>query len=336
MIETLYIESAIAQHPRSREIVGRFGGARKIPCRHYGEIFNRNAQNFRLQKNKPALILAEKKSKAVLPVPQGYGIGGKHNYYFSHMLNCIYDCRYCFLQGMYRSANYLLFVNFEDFYRQIESTLAAHDEDPVWFFSGYDCDSLALEPVTGFVDHALDFFLQHPQAHLELRTKSTQIRGLLKRQAVANCVVAFSISPQPIIDALEHKTPSLEKRIEALKTLQQAGWSIGLRFDPIIYADNYQSLYRDAFAQIFSALNLQKLHSISVGTFRLPKPFYRRIVNLYPREKLLSAKFALRSDLARYPKNLEREMLEFCRFALQRYVPSEILFFSCDHDQDGA
>ena len=30
------------------------------------------------------------------------------------MYNCIYDCRYCFLQGMYSSANFVLFVNFEE------------------------------------------------------------------------------------------------------------------------------------------------------------------------------------------------------------------------------
>ena len=36
------------------------------------------------------------------------------------MYNCIYDCKYCFLQGLYSSANYLVFVNYEDFLNQIK------------------------------------------------------------------------------------------------------------------------------------------------------------------------------------------------------------------------
>ena len=92
--------------------------------------------------------LARKLDHFVLEIPSGYGIGGRRNYYFSHMLNCVYDCRYCFLQGMFLSAHYLLFVNYEDFQHAIKETTAA-DPDDSYYFSGYDCDSLAFEPVGG-------------------------------------------------------------------------------------------------------------------------------------------------------------------------------------------
>ncbi|GIT53918.1 MAG: hypothetical protein Ct9H300mP16_10780 [Pseudomonadota bacterium] len=95
------------------------------------------------------------------------------------MLNCIYDCRYCFLQGMYRSAHYVVFVNYEAFFAGMAGKLEAHPGEAVWFFSGYDCDSLALEPVTGFVSEMLSWLKKYPRAHVELRTKSTQVRSLL-------------------------------------------------------------------------------------------------------------------------------------------------------------
>ena len=152
MIHTLYIEEAIRAHPRVRAIVERFARATIVPITRYGEVFNRNQQSFRLQKKNPALILAEKKSNQVLSAPEGYGIGSARNFYFSHVLNCLYDCRYCFLQGMYRSAHYVLFVNYEDFQDQIVKTVAAHPGEDVYFFSGYDGDSLALESITGFVE----------------------------------------------------------------------------------------------------------------------------------------------------------------------------------------
>ena len=98
MINTIYIEDEITDHPRTKKIIERFPSAIIISCTRYTEIFNRKSQNFRLQKKNPALILAKKHKGMVLPTPKHYGIGAKYNYYFSHMLNCIYDCRYCFLQ----------------------------------------------------------------------------------------------------------------------------------------------------------------------------------------------------------------------------------------------
>ena len=330
MIDTLYIESAIAEHARAQKIKQRFPQARHIECEHYGEVFNRSAQHFRLQKTNPALILAEKHGNTVLPTPPGYGIGGDNNYYFSHMLNCVYDCRYCFLQGMYRSAHYVVFINYEDFFSGIEQTLNQHPGEDVWFFSGYDCDSLALEPITGFVDETLDFFAQHSQAKLELRTKSTQIRSLLKRDPLPNCVVAYSLNPHEIAQSLEHKTPALKKRIEAMKSLQASGWPVGLRFDPVIYADDYRDIYAQLFEQVFSALDIASIHSTTLGTFRLPQHFFRKVLSLYPEEKLFAAKMSIENKQAGYPAELENDMLDFCRKQLLQAIPADRLFINSD------
>ena len=61
------------------------------------------------------------------------------------MYNCIYDCRYCFLQGMYSSSNYVLFVNYENFLEKIYIIIEENKNEELTFFSGYDCDSIALE-----------------------------------------------------------------------------------------------------------------------------------------------------------------------------------------------
>src|SRR5206468_9203319 len=141
---------------------------------------NRRAQSFRLQKRRPSLILARKHRGFVTAAPEGFGIPGTRSFVVSHMHNCIYDCRYCFLQGLYRSAHYVVFVNYEDFQWAIEERIRAERGEPAWFYSGYDCDSLALEPVTRFAASFVPFFARFPQAYLELRTKSTQIKSLLE------------------------------------------------------------------------------------------------------------------------------------------------------------
>jgi DNA repair photolyase len=328
MIDTIYIEQNIQRHPRVKDICLRFPLARVVICERYGEVFNPKAQNFRLQKKKPALILAEKFKNFALPAPQGYGIGAQHNYYFSHMLNCLYDCRYCFLQGMYQSANYVLFVNFEDYLHDIQSISKLHEGEMVHFFSGYDCDSLAFEPVTGFAEQFVPFFEQLPNAWLELRTKSTQIRGLLKQQVNPRCVVAFSLAPEKISTQVEDKAPPLARRLNAMIKLQEQGWPLGLRFDPLIYQQDYQQLYTKLFAEVFSVINPDKLHSVSLGVFRLPEKYFKKIHRLYPQEKLFSSPLQTEQGMTSYRVDLEQEMVEFCTRELMRYIPEQ-LFFPC-------
>lgn len=328
MIDTLYVETAVKSHPRTQALCQRFPQARVIECERFGQVFNPKAQNFRLQKQRPALILAEKYQKFVLPAPSGYGIGGQHNYYFSHMLNCLYDCRYCFLQGMYQSANYVLFVNFEDFQQQIREVCAQHPDVPVYFFSGYDCDSLAFEPATGFAESFLPLFAEVPNAWLELRTKSTQIRSLLHREVVERCVVAFSLTPDAIAGKVEAKAPTIAKRLEAAVKLQQQGWSIGLRFDPLIYQDNYRALYQALFEQVFSMIDTVALHSVSLGVFRLPEPYFKKMHKLYPEEKLFASPLQTASGKVSYRADLEQAMMDDCSAMLLQYIPAS-KFFPC-------
>ncbi|NND92765.1 MAG: DNA photolyase [Granulosicoccus sp.] len=324
-MDTIYIERSVLSHPRALRICNRFPDARHITIERHSDLFNARSQDFRQQKKNPSLILAYKAGKRVHATPPGYHIGGQHNYYFSHMLNCIYDCRYCFLQGMYQSANHVVFVNSEDFMTDIRSTAGQHSADS-WYFSGYDCDSLALDPVTQFVDDCLDHFSELPNAWLELRTKSTQIRPLLKRAALPNVVVAYSVSPQPIIAAEEHGTPSLAKRLDALGRLQAHGWKIGLRFDPLLHADNFNDLYGEMFDTVFRQLDMSAVHSVSLGVFRLPRGFHKRLVRLYPDARLLAAPIEQRGAMMSYPEATTDAMRSFCLARLKTAIRPEQLF----------
>ena len=285
MFSAIYVEKEIKEHPRTLEILGRFPSLPVIECDRYGEVFNRNAQNFRIQKQLPALILARKYGNLVLPTPEGYGFEGQGSYYFSHMMNCIYDCRYCFLQGMYRSSNTVLFVNYEDFYSDLERHIRNTDNAGN-YYSGYDCDSLALEPISHFCQFFLPLFGKYPNAMLEIRTKSTQVRGLLEAQALENVIVAMSFASEAATVRWEHKVPSLKKRLEALVKLQNNGWPIALRFEPIIFTDTVLEEYESLFKWVFSSLNAEKIHSVSLGEFRMPTEFYKNISKLYPDEAL--------------------------------------------------
>jgi len=328
MVDVIYIEEEIAEHPRTRLIANRYPKAKRIEIDRYGEVFNSHSQNFRIQKNNPSLILAAKHNKKVMPTPAQYETGGGAHYYFSHMLNCVYDCRYCFLQGMLRSANYLVFVNYEDFIEDVRALAEQHrnDDKPAWFFSGYDCDSLAYEPVTNFADYVVPQFADIPNAILELRTKSTQIRSLVKHQAQSNVVIAYSLSPERIVQEVEFGAPSLAKRVEALAKLQKKGWRIGLRFDPIIWHQDYLDDYREMVELVFSELDASLIDSVTLGGFRLPKGYYKTMHKLYPEHWLFSAGLDDKSGLISYRQSIETEVLEKVGQLTERYVDSSKLF----------
>jgi len=321
MVSRVYVEAEIRDHPRAQLLLKRLHKLPVIEIEHFGEVFNPRAQNFRLQKKDPAIIIAAKKQGHVLAAPEGYGLGGDRHYYFSHMLNCIYDCRYCFLQGMYQSAHQLLFVNYEDFGAQIAQTAALHAGQQVWFYSGYDCDSLANEPMTQFTDYFIPQIASIDNAWLELRTKSTQIRSMLKLQPVSRVVTAFSFSDHFSHSKLEHGVPTIARRIDAMRRLIDAGWAVGLRFDPVVYHQHYQTAFVKLLDEIFSVIDAHKLHSVSLGSFRLTRDHFRKLTRLYPEEPLFAQNLELNNGIIGYPLAREHEMIEFCETQLMKHIP---------------
>ncbi|MEM8996522.1 MAG: spore photoproduct lyase family protein [Acidobacteriota bacterium] len=332
MISAVYVERAVADHPRTRQILGRFTKVPHVQVERYGEVFNRRDQNFRLQKNRPGLILADKPKGHLQPVPEGYGIGGRHNYYFSHLLNCPYDCRYCFLQGMYASAHYVLFVDYEAFFAAAAAAASAHgggSDGEITFFSGYDADSLALEGLTGFVEAAVPAFAGMPGAVLELRTKSASPGPLLSLDAHDRLVVAFSLTPPALGAEVEAGVPTLDRRLATLAKLAAHGWPIGLRFDPLLWHPAAEEHYAELFERVFAAVPRGRLHSVSLGAFRLPVGFFKKLEKLHPDSALIQAgPFQRHGGMVSYRLDLERRLVERCTELVRRHVDGD-RFFPC-------
>ena len=138
MTKIIYIEREIKDHFRTKLICSKVSNPEIIVIDRFSEIFNKKNQSFKLQKNNPALIIAKKYKNLIHKTPENYGIGNKYNYYFSYMYNCLFDCKYCFLQGMYSSANFVIFVNYEDYYDEIKKISITNKKKNITIFSGYD------------------------------------------------------------------------------------------------------------------------------------------------------------------------------------------------------
>ena len=326
MIETIYVEEAIKNHPRTKFILKKFKKSRILSINKYGEIFNKRNQNFRIQKANPNLILAHKKNGFVLPAPDGFGIGSSKNFYFSHMYNCVYDCRYCFLQGMYSSANYVIFVNFEDFDIALKEIIENNKNSKLTFFSGYDCDSLALENVTGFAKHILSFFKTHHQIEIEFRTKSIQKEPFILMKPMNNVILAYSLIPELMSNSLDNKAPSISKRIQVISELASKGWKIGLRFDPLIHGKNWKELYQELLENLYNTISLDEIHSVSFGPLRFPKRMFKDIFKLYPNEPLFTSPLSVNKKMISYDIEIEEEMTSYCKNLSLKYINEDQIF----------
>ncbi len=322
----VYLEEAAAGHERAKWLLERLRPSSVVACGHYGELFNRSAQDFRLQKESPAWIVATKRGRFLHPVPDGFGVGGSENWYFSHMLNCLYDCGYCFLQGLFRSASYVWFVNYEAFMAAIDARLAESAAEAIWFFSGYDCDSLVFDRLTGFCDAFLPFFASRPRAWLELRTKSVEVSALERHAPFDNCVVAFSFTPRRTHRAMEAGVPSIERRLDALSRVQRLGWRVGLRFDPLIWSPDHLEQHRVLVDEVFAAVEPETVHSVTLGTFRLPVGFHRRMARQRPFDALLAGPLEEGDGEMSYPEELERELLDGFVGLLEERLPADRIF----------
>lgn len=324
-LKVIYVEEKVKDHFRTKKILEKFLNCRVIPIDHYSEIFNRKNQNFSLQKVNPGLIIAQKDKNFIQKIKPQSGVGLTENYYFSPMLNCPFDCMYCFLKGFFRSAFYTIFVNYEDFKKEIEAIVS-----PSFFFSGYDSDSLAMDHITEFSKEFIPFFQKLPHMELELRTKSININSLLSLPPSENIIIAFSLNPENIIEKIERKTPSLASRIHSIKILQNLGWKIGLRFDPLIYHKGYQKSYFDLFSTVFNAIDISKIHSVTLGALRYPSSCYTNMRKINNKNPLLAPLFQNSLKIFSYEEEKEMEMLSFSQKEVSSYVKNDKIFIYRD------
>ena len=204
------------------------------------------------------------------------------------MLNCIYDCNYCFLQGMFNSAHYVIFVNYDDFLLNIKDKLN-NSSNNICFFSGYDCDSLALEDITGFIEYFVEKFVKLNNVTLEIRSKSTNIKSIKKYHPSNKIIPAFSLNPENSITLHEQNTPKLINRINAIKELQNLGWNIGIRFDPFIWYGEISKM-SIFFEELFKSINKNRIHSVTIGNFRMTNSYLKRMVKIKPTDPYILEK----------------------------------------------
>ena len=295
-----------------------------IPIKHYKDVFNRKNQDTVAQKYSQQMILAVAKDSFIYPgaaVCQDFG--NKHFYYTSLMMNCIYDCEYCYLQGMYPSGNLVIYVNLEDYFKAIEEMLCKHD---VYLCISFDSDLLAFEHITDYVNKWIDFCRTHTTLTIEVRTKSANFAAIKEPAPPNNVILAWTLTPEYVVTNFEHKTPSLNARLAAAQVAINAGYNVRLCFDPVLMLPDYEKIYDGFFEYVFSKINPDDINDVSFGEFRVSCDYLKRMRKLRPCSALLQYPYDTTGGVASYDRKRSQLLLDFIRNKLEKYFSEDKIY----------
>lgn len=277
----IYVENSVSQLEITSKILAKYSQWEVLSISNYKNIFDKPIP---LKPQKSFVLASVDQSISKAPLLYGHSWWG---FFFKNSLNCIYDCSYCYLKWSFKNEQNVFFLNYDHIKRQISETIDASKNDINWFYSSDYSDNLATDDITNFSTEFIPFFATQTRAKMEIRTKSTNIKNILKLTPTANVEIAFSLNPAEVIEEHEHSTSSLEARIKAINALIGAWWQVWIRFIPLLECDNYEDVYSKFLDYLIDKIDFEKIYSVFVWGLLYTHEDYNVMLKKQPYLKIL-------------------------------------------------
>lgn len=275
--DKIYVEENILNHPLTQNILSKLKSSPVIIIEDYKKVGQDKPFNQRADEDKNSLALATKKGELVKSI----GRMDHGQFYLFHEIDCKYDCEYCYLQYYFQTKVPIIFVNRDEVLQKIEELLNSFDNP--YFHVGEVCDALAFDNLTEFSLDIVKLFKKYQSGTIEFRTKSTNVENLVSaNNPPDNVIPSWTFSPQKIADLIEHKTPTFYERLDAARRCQEAGYTVGVRLDPIIRIEGWEDLYQKMLQELFNRLDTKQIDYISLGTPKHNKVLFETIKKRFP------------------------------------------------------
>ncbi|MDH4468577.1 MAG: hypothetical protein QE271_11000 [Bacteriovoracaceae bacterium] len=289
-ITKIIYETRSLNSPITQRVFKQFSHLPHIEIENLNDHWGRVKKPYLEKRTDLHLYLGVRPAPHIKLAPDAYGISRNQehepHYYFIHAYNCVYECEYCYLQGHFQTPDLVLFVNHDDILKSIEEQIQLTPH--AWFHAGEFSDSLALSSLTQEWREYFELFQRYPSAQLELRTKSHNIQSIINLTPAPNIHVTFSLSPEKASATYDLKTPSLLKRLDAIKKLVGHGFTIGIHFDPIIIETNTQAQYEELILSLKNVLPDTQLSYLSLGVVRFTDNVWAQVKKNYPDSPLMA------------------------------------------------
>jgi len=322
----IYIEESAKNYPLSKLAIEKFSKSTIIEINHYKDVFNRPNQDFQIQKSSMKLILAKKTAPFLYPASEMVQEFGSPNvFYNTPILNCLYNCDYCFLQGMYNSGNMVIFVNENDFMEAITEKMKSLDiiQNPMIVAISYNTDIMAMENILPLASRWIDFARNQKHLVIEIRTKSALFSLIEKSTPSDATILSWTLSPDRISSKFESTSPPFKRRLSSAKNAVERGWQVRLCFDPVILFEGWFEIYTAFFKEVFREIDPKKIRDVTVGVFRMNKDFYKRIKKREPSSELFYQDYEIKDGVVSIEKKVRINSLEKVKKVLKKYLPED-------------
>ena len=102
-------------------------------------------------------------------------------------------------------------------------------------------------------------------------TKSDNVDDILDLPHNGHTIVCWSLNNEMVSRKFEIGAPSFHRRLESAHKVQQAGYPVRLRLDPIVPFEGFEAAYAQTIKQIFQKVSPER---ITLGTLRFETGFY--------------------------------------------------------------
>ncbi len=249
--KALYCENGIENYELGRELLEKYQDVPKIKIDNHNNIEEmRKKQNSEFPDMKRNLII---------------GIRKTHKFVENHKTSdylvpytssgCTAMCMYCYLVCNYNKCAYLrLFVNRERMLEKIIKTANKSERDLV-FEIGSNSDLILENTITKNLIWTIENFANTQKGKLTFPTKFEMIDDLLNIRHNKKIIIRMSVNPEEIINKVEFGTSRLKQRIQAINKLADADYPIGILIAPVIFVENWKSLYLELIKYLYENLS---------------------------------------------------------------------------------
>lgn len=244
--------------------------------------------------------------------------------------NCPFHCEYCYLYA--NSAGVRPAVCYTDLspvFRAISDLRRRHSA--LTFNFGEDSDSLALEHLSGTAAELIRYFGRQGST-LELRTKAPFLPQVARQPHNGNTIIGVSLTPASLAARYEHGSATLPERLDALRRYGNAGFHLGLKFEPGLLVPDWRGLYAGLVHELSEGLRDVAPHHASLGCLRY-RPELKAAIGLsFPKNDLLIAADAeYLPNRFSYPLDWRLAFYEFMIRELRQVWPSLPIYLSMEN-----
>ena len=338
-IDTIYMEAAVEEYARGREVLAKFPEARRIIVPTHNNIPSLygnegNAEDW-LRIKQRVLVLGVKSSMTMRPNERS------SNFIAPSTSNgCAMACAYCYVPRRKGFANPItVFVNIERICaalvrhaaRQGVKQIADQCDPKLWVYDLGENGDLSVDAlISDNVHDLITTFRDLPNAKGSFATKYVN-RDLLAYDPKAKTRIRFSLMPERVAKVVDVRTSSIPDRIGAINDFVAAGYEVHINLSPMIVYDGWETDTLELLDQIDLALSPAAKRQLKAEIIFLTHNEALHEVNLrwHPKaEDLLWRPDLQQKKLSqnqmwnlRYKVHDKRRYLDFMHQAMARVLP---------------